>query len=989
LNLSAKSYLGGFVKLSIVSVLLTGLMSLLVIVATCQHQQKLPACGTVSFVSGTAKAITNNKAARSVTAGQTIQNGESILVGSDSRLDVAFGENNMVSAGAGTNFVVDSLEGAEPFRFPLIHCIDGELFCRTLCQIECDLGMASPLRITTSVEGTRFFFRFVQADTAVVVACLAGIVSVQSAGNGIVEIPSCNKLMVKSNQPPSRLVPTTDADYQRIAKCGGIPSDSLINVSPCVQLHSEPSLAIANKPPEWKNSPRTECTAYSFFRDTLMAIDPQGGPISYSLLAGPKGMLLDSRTGAITFRSAAPATFDVRVSATDTNGTAAATSYTLAVIGKQPMQRHGISAPQAHSQSSTHPTEPQSALPAPVVTTTQPPVRLPSVTLDLPTMAEPGDTVLIDASRSGNEKDPVSSLSFRFDTEGKGIWDMPTSGFTSAKSVTHVFAREGIYKVIAEAKAPDGRIGSAQGTLMVRIPPSASIDIRPPLPAAGTVCTLDARKSTVSGLQPRTFVVRWDLEAKGAWDFPANGSFTSNPLALKTLTGVAPFRVILQIKDAAGLTSKAIAEIPITPQFRIVLLSMPDTVLVARPFTMECRTSYPTTAVAEYDWDLSSRKTFDVKDEKPSRSYEFKTAGVYAISCRAVAHNGNTATATKTVVAVARSVILKAIVPAQVQAMTPVTFDAKIDIHHTSIAKISWDFDGDSIFDWSAQSSPKTKHAYAKPGVYHPVIRVLTLDKHEWRDTASITVTEPLPPKALAGKSILAFREENVDLRGEGLAPGGKIALYEWDFDCDGKYDWSSDKTGSVHHKFVLYGKAVLRVTAENGLTATDTTTIVICPSGMQGIKDGPYCIDKYEYPNKNGQVPVAEVSWGGAQQLCAKEGKRLCTSREWERACEGPDNAQYPTSSSQYQREPCNVLANRDSPNHVVQSGSMGDCASPSGTFDMNGNVAEWTAPEKNGQAFAYGGSWLLPPDKATCSSRLELRSDKTYPFVGFRCCK
>jgi formylglycine-generating enzyme required for sulfatase activity len=180
----------------------------------------------------------------------------------------------------------------------------------------------------------------------------------------------------------------------------------------------------------------------------------------------------------------------------------------------------------------------------------------------------------------------------------------------------------------------------------------------------------------------------------------------------------------------------------------------------------------------------------------------------------------------------------------------------------------------------------------------------------------------------------------------------------------------------------------VLRVTAESGATATDTLTVVICPEGMIGIRQGPFCIDRYEYPNAKGQVPVTGVTYAEAGQQCKKENKRLCTSEEWERACSGTGRQRYPQPSTQYSGEPCNVLT-KNSPGHIVQSGSFDDCRTPYGGNDMNGNVAEWTSPAKGGSAFAYGGTWLFPAEKATCSSKVELKASSTYPYVGFRCCK
>jgi PKD repeat protein len=767
------------------------------------------------------------------------------------------------------------------------------------------------------------------------------------------------------------------------------------NETPVVIAKQEtpkPAGAEPEEAPHWMTSPVNSCIAGTMFIDTLVAKMSDGTAVFYKLVYGPKGMTVDKATGILRYAARTPGSFDIQVSAENQSGFAATTSYSLFVMKK--------TAPAVLEKPRERITEKvQKPVAAPVkgpvkqvlsAEQTAPPA---SVMLDLPSMAEPGDTVLLDASRSKDLSDPAAQLSFRFDADGDGVWDYPQSGFADAMYATpHVYRKEGFYTVIAEARAKSGRTARAEAKFMVRVPPSATIEIRPSLPTAGSVCTLDAARSTVSSLGKKSFTVRWDLDNNGSWDVPANAGFTTAMTATKKLDGPGPYRVVLQIRDETGLVSKAIAEIPMTPQFKVILLSVPDTALAGVPFGAACQTSYPSSEIAEYDWDFNGDGVFEVKQEKHVHQYDYKKPGTYKVSCRATARNGNQATGTRTVIVVARSVTVKADVPPKAQALIPVAFDGQVSPRHTKVEKVGWDFDGDGTFDWSSPSEAKAKYAFAKPGVFHPVLRAISTDKHEWCDTAVITVVASVPPRAIAGKNILAKKGDNVDLEGTGVVSAGKIILYEWDFDNNGVFDWKSDKTGSISHKYVVFSRAVLRVTAESGATATDTLTVVICPDGMAGVKTGsarPFCIDKYEYPNAKGHVPAQNATFADAEAACKKENKRLCTSDEWERACRGRNNLPYPQPTSQYTGEPCNVLAPKQESSHVSQSGSHDDCRSTYGVYDMNGNVAEWTSPARNGSAFVYGGSWLFPKEKAVCSSKIELAASKAYPYVGFRCCK
>jgi PKD repeat protein len=949
----------------------------------CQQKTNTPVCGKVLSVSGTAGSFAagEQQKGKPLVPGASVHAGRILAVSRSSRLVIDIGDGKTVSAAGPSNFVIDSLEGRPPVEYPIMRLFDGELYLRTLAQVEIAFSDNRPVRITPSVDGTQFSLRFLPAQGAAILTVVAGIVGVKTPDAREIDVPSCFKLLVKSDGTSGRIVPAAAQDFQTIAPCAGASADSLERLTFCKQVEMETLAAKPALPPLWIRAPKVNCVAGSLLIDTLLAKAAQGSTVTYTLVNGPAGMAVDAATGILRFTPARPGACDVQVSAQDSAGGAASTSYTLTVVARHAAvagkEREAVS-----SSAKLQDREKRAPSQAP---------ELPqlSVMLDLPSMAQPGDTVTLDASRSKDPLDSTAQLSFRFDADGDGIWDAPTSGFSNTGTARHAYTKEGVYRVIVEAQAKSGRTSRAEGRLMVRIPPTASIEIRPALPIAGTVCTLDARKSTVSSLGRQSFVVRWDLDNNGSWDVPAGGGFTSATATTKALDGPGPFRVVLQVKDEAGLTSKAIAEIPMTPVFRVMLLTLPDTALTDVEFSAACQTSYPPSQIAEYDWDFDGKGNFSIKQEKHLQPHEYKKPGTYTVACRAVARNGNQSTLTRPIVVVSRSITVKAKVPAQGQALIPIEFGGDITAHHTRVGQVGWDFDGDGTFDWSSPSSPKIKHAFAKPGTYHPVLRAISSDKHEWFDTASIAITPSVPPRAIAGGSVLAKKGDNVSLNGTGVVSAGKIILYEWDFDGDGAYDWKSDKSGAVSHRYLVFSRPVLRVTSQSGATATDTLSVVICPDGMIGIKAaGPFCIDRYEYPNAKGHIPATGVTYADAETQCRKDNKRLCTADEWERACSGSGRQRYPQPSSQYSGEPCNVQT-RNSAGHIVQSGSLDDCRTPYDAYDMNGNVAEWTSPAKNGSAFAYGGSWLFPPEKATCSSKIELKSSGAYPYVGFRCCK
>ncbi len=83
---------------------------------------------------------------------------------------------------------------------------------------------------------------------------------------------------------------------------------------------------------------------------------------------------------------------------------------------------------------------------------------------------------------------------------------------------------------------------------------------------------------------------------------------------------------------------------------------------------------------------------------------------------------------------------------------------------------------------------------------------------------------------------------------------------------------------------------------------------------------------------------PVRGVSWFEADAYCLWLGKRLPNEREWEKAARGNDGQLF-TWGNAYQENYANF-----SPS-VQSVGQTQHDVSPYKIYDMNGNVAEWTA--------------------------------------------
>lgn len=93
--------------------------------------------------------------------------------------------------------------------------------------------------------------------------------------------------------------------------------------------------------------------------------------------------------------------------------------------------------------------------------------------------------------------------------------------------------------------------------------------------------------------------------------------------------------------------------------------------------------------------------------------------------------------------------------------------------------------------------------------------------------------------------------------------------------------------------------------------------------------------------------MPLRWVDWLGAYELCAYQGKRLCTEAEWEVAARGDGSGFFPWGNlaatcdkATFNRD--GAGCGTDMPSEV---GAKPLGASPYGLLDMAGNVAEWCA--------------------------------------------
>jgi sulfatase modifying factor 1 len=176
------------------------------------------------------------------------------------------------------------------------------------------------------------------------------------------------------------------------------------------------------------------------------------------------------------------------------------------------------------------------------------------------------------------------------------------------------------------------------------------------------------------------------------------------------------------------------------------------------------------------------------------------------------------------------------------------------------------------------------------------------------------------------------------------------------------------------------------------------------------------FCMDRFEYPNREGELPRNLTDFRQASALCETRHERMCTVQEFNFACEGPDMLPYAYGFVR-DAAACNIDKTYRSPDLSImmpyfdqcpqdrhcqdeiarldQRWRIGEhlsCVSWAGVYDLNGNVNEWvrrldklTYPDRGG---LKGGWW--GPVRDRCRPTHTTHNEDYWGYeVGFRCCK
>lgn len=370
----------------------------------------------------------------------------------------------------------------------------------------------------------------------------------------------------------------------------------------------------------------------------------------------------------------------------------------------------------------------------------------------------------------------------------------------------------------------------------VRLNPKISVWGQPPVgvtasasPTTGPIPLAVVFSATGTG---NVVKYEWDFTNDGTYDWES----TTSGAASHVYATIGTFAAQIRVTDNAGFT--AMNMVVISAQAGLEARPHANPTSGLAPLTVYFTTDGydPVGTIVIFRWDFDGNGSWDTYDTV-ARDYThtYNSSGTYNATLYVQSSTGATATASITITVNNSPPKATAdVIPSNGQVPLTVQLRGSGTDSDGQVVRYEWDFDGDGTYDWSSTSTGNTSHTYTTVGTYNAVFRVTDNQGLTATATAITTVISAGPPGSPTATAAANPTSGNaplaVNFNGTATDPDNAIVRYEWDFDGDGIYDWSSTTTGATTHTYTDAGThvAAFRVTDATGLTGIDHIIISV-----------------------------------------------------------------------------------------------------------------------------------------------------------------
>jgi len=297
-------------------------------------------------------------------------------------------------------------------------------------------------------------------------------------------------------------------------------------------------------------------------------------------------------------------------------------------------------------------------------------------------------------------------------------------------------------------------------------------------------------------------------------------------------TGVDIIDALLVAQLDVGLVSNFPAAV-----FRAMPSVFPTTGNAPLKVTFTEKGDDPESTIEYYRWDFNGDGTYDHSWDPVAitHTYTYSNAGTYHATLQVKNSKNEIATAAVTIT-------VNNSPPKATADANPSNGPVPLTVNFTgtgtdadgSITLYEWDFDGDGTYDYTSTSTGNTSYTYTSQGTQQAIFRVT--DNNGAKTTASVVTTAihvgpSGTPVAKAKANVMSGNAPlTVNFSDGGSTDDGAIVKYEWDFESDDSYDYSSTSTASTSHTFTNLGTFTVtyRVTDNTQMSSIDQLQITV-----------------------------------------------------------------------------------------------------------------------------------------------------------------
>ncbi len=241
-------------------------------------------------------------------------------------------------------------------------------------------------------------------------------------------------------------------------------------------------------------------------------------------------------------------------------------------------------------------------------------------------------------------------------------------------------------------------------------------------------------------------------------------------------------------------------------------------------------------AIQRYYWDFNGDGSYERSDiTANSYTWQYTVPGDYNVTLKVVDVNNKVITGS-TIVHILNTPPQVTVESSPSNGAIPLTVNFTVTANDSDgIVLYEWDFDGDGVYDYNSTSSGDTSYTYTTEGVFNAQLRVTdsrgATALYTTPTTKVLASSEGSPSVTASGSPLTGNAPLSVSFSSTATDPQDKgFALYEWDFDGDGVYDYNSTASAATSFTYVEAGAFYprIKVTTTDGRTTYDALEVIV-----------------------------------------------------------------------------------------------------------------------------------------------------------------